>query len=34
MYSKVAPFLGKQHQKNAEKMNKTLERGNEIKKVF
>jgi hypothetical protein len=27
-YSKVAPFMGKQHQKNSEKMIKTLERGN------
>jgi hypothetical protein len=33
-YQRLAPLMGKQHQKNAEKMRKTLERGEEIAKIF
>ena len=34
MYTKVAPYMGKQHVKNAEKLKNTIERGNKIKDVF
>ena len=34
MYSKISPYLGKQQQKNAEKMLKTMDRGLEITKIF
>ncbi len=34
LYSKIAPVLGKQHVKNAQKMEKTMTRGIEITKIF
>ena len=34
VYTRLAPFLGKQHQKNARKMLKTVKRGEEVSKIF
>lgn len=34
MYGKLSPYMGKQSQKNAQKMMKTEERAVEIKKIF
>jgi hypothetical protein len=34
MYGAVAPILGKQHVKNVQKMKKTVERGDQIAKIF
>lgn len=33
-YKRISPFLGKQHEKNATKMIKTLNRGDEVSKLF
>ena len=34
VYLRLSPLLGKQHQKNAQKMVKTLKRGDEVSKMF
>lgn len=34
IYMRLSPLLGKQHQKNAQKMVKTLKRGEEVSKLF
>lgn len=34
VYSRIAPFLGNQHVKNAQKLVKAEERAAEIKKIF
>lgn len=34
IYMKLAPLLGKHHQKKAEKMVKTVKRGDEVSKIF